>query len=59
MVRKMVEENSFIKTSQDEHEKKYRKFRTELEEKKQKPIELKVKKSDLKLRNGVLLGVHD
>lgn len=53
----MVEENSFIDISQDEHEKKYRKLGTELEEKKQRLIELKVKKSDLKLRNGVLQGV--
>jgi len=56
MVRKMIAENSSIEISQEEYQKKYRKLEIEFEEKKERLIELKTKKTDLELRKSAMHG---
>jgi len=56
MVRKMIDENSSIEIAQEEYQKKYRKLEMEFEEKKERLIELKDKKTDLELRKSAMQG---
>ncbi|MFA6377111.1 MAG: hypothetical protein WCW63_00650, partial [Acholeplasmataceae bacterium] len=56
MVRKMINENSSIEIAQEEYQKKYRKLEIEFEEKKERLIELKGKKTDLELRKSAMQG---